>query len=164
MARRFLDNDWLHKQQTNEFNKKGEDYFRKSGPEILLRRSGSGLLRSDKNIEDSVLYFFSEAIRIDSTNKGTYWTKLAFENYYNRTDDAKKTAQLYYRKFNDPHGLISLGGIHLKLGDTIQSKKYFKQALLFYETGIKSRKFIEDSILMDLSLVNLFNGDTTISR
>jgi tetratricopeptide (TPR) repeat protein len=140
---------------SNEFVKKGFDYSRKSGPELL---------RSDKNIEDSVLYFFSEAIRIDSTNKSAYWNKMAFENQYNRLENAKETSYIYYRKFNDPHGLMSLGGIYLKLSDSIKSKEFFNQALLFYNDGLETKKFTEESILFDLIFVHLANGDTTKAK
>lgn len=146
-----------NREQSIEFNKKGLEYSKNWGLQLFQGNSV-------KNIEDSVLYFFGEAIRIDSTNKIFYANKFAFENLFHRFDDAKKTAELYYRSFKDPQGLVWLGGTYLKLGDTIQSKSYFNQASLIYKEGLRSEKLVEDSILSELIFVNLYIGDTLKSK
>jgi tetratricopeptide (TPR) repeat protein len=113
----------------------------------------------DKDVfADSCMYFMSEAIRIDSSNRSAYWNKMAFEFGLKRFEEAKITAWLYYRKFDDPVGLMRLGAIYHQLNDSIKSREYFKQALDFYDSGMKSGKLIEDSILVDLTLVNLANN------
>jgi tetratricopeptide (TPR) repeat protein len=110
------------------------------------------------------MYFMFEAIRTDSSNKSAYWNKMAFEFGLKRFEEAKTTAWLCYKKFDDPVGLMTLGAIYYQLNDSIKSKEYFKQALDFYDQGIKSDKFIEDSILIDLTMVNLANNKIDESK
>lgn len=131
-------------------------------------RAASSFVYSDhddkKVFADSCMYFMSEAIRTDSSNKSAYWNKMAFEFGLKRFEEAKTTASLYYKKFDDPVGLMRLGAIYHQLNDSIKSKEYFKQALDYYDNGIKSGRFIEDSILMDLTMVNLANNKVFESR
>lgn len=141
------------REKSNELNKKGTDYYFKAV---------SNMVYSDhddkKMFADSCLYFMSEAIRVDSSNRSAYWNKIGFEFGLKRFEEAKATAWLYYKKFDDPVGLMRLGAICYQLNDSIKSKEYFKQALDFYDNGMKSGKLIEDSILMDLTMVNLANN------
>jgi tetratricopeptide (TPR) repeat protein len=152
------------REKSNELNKKGIDYYYKAVSS--LDRPGLVYTEHDdkKVFADSCLYFMSEAIRIDSSNKSAYWNKLGFEFGLKRFEEAKTTAWLYYKIFDDAHGLMTLGAIYHQLNDSIKSKEYFKQALDFYDNRIKSGKFIEDSILLDLTMVNLSNNKIEESK
>lgn len=125
--------DTKDRKKSTELHKKGIDYYYKSVSNFSYSD------HDDKNVfADSCLYFISEAIRIDSSNKSAYWNKLGFEFSLKRFEEAKTTAWLYYKKFDDPHGLMKLGAVYYQLNDSVKSKKYFKQALDFYDSGIKS--------------------------
>lgn len=122
----------MNREKSNELNKKGIDYYYKAAS-ILVSSDNS----NKNKLADSCLYFMAEAIRIDSSNKSAYWNKLAFERGFKKLEDAKATASLYYKKFGDPFGLISLGGIYLQLGDSTKSKDYFRQALDLYNNAVE---------------------------
>jgi hypothetical protein len=149
----------MDRRRSNELNKRGIDYYDKATSNLVFTGSENKDLLSD-----SCLYFMAEAIRVDSSNRSAYWNKLAFERGLNRLEAAKATAWLYYKTFDDPFGLLSLGSIHRELGDTIKSKEFFIRALDFYDEAIKSGKVTEDSILLDLCIVNLANGNMAESR
>jgi hypothetical protein len=147
------------REKSNDFNKMGMDYYDKAVSPFVHSE------HDDKNVfADSCMYFMSEAIRTDSSNRSAYWNRMAFEFGLKRFEEAKTTAWLYYKKFDDPVGLMRLGAIYNELNDTIKSREYFKQALDFYVGGIESDKFIEDSILIDLTMVNLANNKIDQSK
>ena len=119
----------------------------------------------DKKVfTDSCFCFMSQAIKADSSNKSAYWNKMGFEFGLKEFEDAKTTAWLYYKKFNDPIGLMRLGAIYYQLNDSAKSKEYFRQALDFYDNGMKSGKLVKDSILLDLTMVNLANNNIDDAR
>jgi len=147
------------REKSNELNKKGTDYYFKAVSNMTYPGN------SDKKVfADSCLYFMSEAIRADSSNKSAYWNKMGFEFGLKEFEEAKTTAWLYYKKFDDPVGLMRLGAIYYQLNDRIKSKEYFKRALDFYDNGLKAGKFKEDSILLDLAMVNLANDKIDEAR
>jgi tetratricopeptide (TPR) repeat protein len=146
------------REESNELSKTGIDYYYKA---VFNLHSDHD---DKKAFADSCMYFMSEAIRVDSSNRSAYWNKLAFEFGLKRFEESKTTAWLYYEKFDDPVGLMKLGAIYYQLNDSTKSNEYFRQALDFYDNGIKSGKFIEDSILMDLTMANLANNRIDESR
>jgi tetratricopeptide (TPR) repeat protein len=147
------------REQSIEFCKMGSEYYQRATTILVTDPP------DDKGVmADSCMFFMSEAIRVDSSNRPAYWNKWVFENGLERFEAAKKTILLYSGKFNDPYGFMSLAGMYHHRGDTAQSKAYFRRALALYNELIDAGNIVEDSVLFDLSRVNFYNGDIEKSK
>jgi hypothetical protein len=142
----------VDREKSVELTKKGIEYYH--------RATSAGFLVEDPPVKkgdmiDSILYFLSEAIRLDSTNKSAYRQKMIFENSFGEYEKAKTTATLFNKKFGDPYALLLLAGIAERVGDSLQSTKYRTEAVKYYMDRIASKSVTEDSVLFDLTTVSL---------
>ncbi len=148
------DNKKKRDKESIRFTNKGAEYYFK----------WSKFSPETKVFADSSLLFLTEAIKLDSNNRTAYWNKLIFESGLQYFDKAIETAELYYKKFNDPQGLIYLGNIYKQVGDSVKSKEYFNEALHFYVDKVKSGYIKEDSALFELTLTYYLTGDFANSK
>ena len=141
----------------------------KKGTEYYNRSTSVGFFVEDPSVKkedmiDSTLFFLSEAIRLDSTNKSAYRQKMIFENSFGEYEKAKATARLFNKKFGDPYALLLLAGIAERVGDTLQSKLYRREAVKYYTDKIAAKTVTEDSVLFDLTTVYYYNGELQKAR